>query len=221
VRLRESFLPREESRGAIRQASATLRAKIFAMKTKTFAAIATALSFAPTLAHAHPGHGDGFSAGLAHPVMGLDHILAMAAVGLWASQLGGRSRWVVPAAFVGMMMMGNALGVAGIAVPFVEPAIVCSVILLGVLVLAAARLPLAVGVAVAGGFALFHGLAHGAEVPANASGLAFTLGFALVTSALHACGLVLGVAVERFARAPWLRIAGGAITAAGAMLAVS
>lgn len=190
------------------------------MKTKNSAAFLIALSLVPTLAHAHPGHGGGLGAGLAHPVQGLDHVLAMIAVGLWAAQLGGRARWAVPAAFVAVMMLGNAFGMAGVAVPMVEPAIVCSVIILGLLVLAAARLPLAASVAVVSVFALFHGAAHGVEVSANASGLTFTAGFALATAALHGCGLALGAAVARFAEVPWLRFAGGAIAIGGAMLAL-
>ncbi len=191
------------------------------MKSKTTAAFITALSLAPTLAHAHPGHGAGFDAGFVHPMQGWDHLLAMVAVGLWAAQLGGRARWVVPATFVGVMMLGNALGMAGIAVPLVEPAIVCSVILLGLLVLMAARLSLAASMVLVGVFALFHGLAHGAEVPANASGITYTLGFALATAALHGCGLAGGTAMARFAKMPWLRFAGAAIAVAGAMLVIS
>lgn len=224
ARLGETFSPRKN---LVAQFAAypLLSARNFspphiAMKIKTPAVLITALSLAPTLVHAHPGHGGGFSAGLAHPAQGLDHLLAMVAVGLWASQLGGRARWAVPAAFVGVMMLGNALGMAGIAVPFVEPAIVCSVILLGLLVLAAVRLPLVVSIAVVGGFALFHGLAHGAEVPANASGLAYTVGFALATAAFHGCGLAAGSAMTRLAEVRWLRFAGAVIAIAGAMLAL-
>ena len=190
------------------------------MKIKNVAAFVTALSLAPTLAHAHPGHGSSLQAGLAHPVQGLDHILAMVAVGLWAAQLGGRARWAVPAAFVVVMMLGNALGMTGFAVPLIEPAIVCSVILLGLLVLTAVRLPIVASMAVVGGFALFHGLAHGAEVPANASGLAYMLGFALTTAAFHGCGLAAGAALVQFAKIPWLRFAGAAIAVAGTLLAI-
>jgi urease accessory protein len=190
------------------------------MKIKNVAAFVTALSLAPTLAHAHPGHGLGFQSGLAHPVQGLDHLLAMIAVGLWAAQLGGRARWAVPAAFLCVMMLGNVLGMAGAAVPFVEPAIVCSVVLLGLLVVTAARLPLMMSMALVGGFALFHGLAHGAEVPTNASGLAYTLGFVLTTAAFHGCGLAAGAALVRFAKIPWLRFAGAAIAVAGTLLAI-
>ena len=188
------------------------------MKSKTFAALITVLSLAPTLAHAHPGHGAGFPAGFAHPMQGLDHLLAMIAAGLWAAQLGGRARWAVPAAFVGVMILGNAIGMAGVAVPFVEPAIVCSVVLLGLLILTAARWPLAASVALVGGFALFHGAAHGAEVPANVGGLAYTLGFTVATAALLGCGLAAGAAMTRAAQSGWLRCAGATVAIAGAAL---
>lgn len=189
--------------------------------TTASAVLFSALTFIPTLAHAHPGHGSGFAAGVAHPLTGLDHILAMAAVGLWAAQLGGRARWAVPAAFVGVMMLGSALGMAGVTMPMVDSAILCSVVMLGLLITTAARLPLAASLALVGLFAAFHGLAHGAEIPATASGLAYTGGFALSTAALHGAGFALGAGLQRFAEAGWVRVAGAAVAIGGAMLAVS
>ena len=192
--------------------------------TTASALLFSALTFIPTLAHAHPGlpgHTHGFEAGLAHPLSGLDHVLAMVAVGLWAAQLGGKARWAVPAAFVGVMTLGSALGMAGVSMPMVDSAILCSVVLLGLLVTAAARLPLAVSLAVVGLFAAFHGLAHGMELPADASGLAYTSGFALATAALHGAGFALAATLQRFAEAGWVRVAGGAVAIGGLMLAVS
>src|SRR3990167_3389305 len=122
--------------------------------------------------HAHVGLSDasGFLHGLAHPASGLDHVLAMLAVGLWAAQTGGRSVWAVPLTFVGVMALGGALPLPGIGLPFVEQGIVLSVLLLGVLIAVSVRLPLWLGSGLVGLFALWHGRAHGAEMPALASG---------------------------------------------------
>ena len=174
----------------------------------------------PGFAQAHPGHGGGFAHGLAHPLHGFDHLLAMLAVGLWASQLGGRAKWAVPAAFVGTMACGGALGMAGIGLPFAGQGIVASVAILGLLIAAAVRLPLAAGMAVTGIFALCHGYAHGAEMPLTAGGAVYTLGFATATALLHACGFGLGVLMQRQARAGWLRASGLAIFAAGGLAAL-
>jgi urease accessory protein len=191
---------------------------------KSTAALLSALTFLPTLAHAHPGlpgHTHGFAAGVAHPLGGLDHVLAMVAVGLWAAQLGGRARWAVPAAFVGVMTLGSALGMAGVTLPLVDSAILCSVVLLGLLIAAAARLPLAASVALVGMFAAFHGLAHGAELAANPSGLAYLGGFALTTAALHGSGFALAAVLQRAAEAGWVRVAGAAVAIGGVMLALN
>jgi urease accessory protein len=170
-------------------------------------------------AHAHviPGDVRGFSSGFGHPLHGLDHLLAMVAVGLWAGQLGGRARWLVPASFVGVMTLGAAVAMAGIHVPFVEQGIVLSVMILGLLIAVAARMPVVASMAVVGLFALFHGHSHGTEMPANAVGFAYGAGFALATAALHACGIGLAVLV-RPARLPVIRWAGAAITLAGICL---
>jgi urease accessory protein len=185
---------------------------------RALALIAT-LSLLPVMAQAHPGHGGtGFLPGFAHPLLGLDHILAMLAVGLWAAQLGGRAFWVVPAAFVSVMTLGSALGMAGIGLPFVEQGILASVLILGVLVAAAVRLPLAASVVIVGSFALLHGIAHGAEMPENAAGLAYAGGFALATALLHTCGLLAGSMTKKVASVPWLRFAGAAIAGGGVVL---
>lgn len=169
-------------------------------------------------AWAHPGHGVGLAAGLAHPFGGLDHVLAMVAVGLWAVQLGGRALWLVPAGFVIAMLGGAALGWAGIGVVPAEPGILASVLLLGLLVAFAVRLPLALGLAVVGAFALCHGDAHGAELPAGADALTFAAGFALATAVLHGLGMAAG-RVARDGRL--LRWSGAGIAAAGLVLMVA
>ena len=171
----------------------------------------------PFLAQAHivPGEANGFTSGLNHPLHGLDHILAMVAVGLWAAQLGGRSLWLVPAAFVSLMTVGGALGMLGVHVPLVEAGILVSVLALGILIAAKARLPLILSMAVVGLFAIFHGHAHGTEIPMAASGFSYAIGFVFATAALHTCGIGLGLLAQRRLAAPALRFAGVGITLAG------
>lgn len=189
-----------------------------ALFRRTAVTLAAFLSLAG-FAQAHPGHGGGgFASGFAHPLHGLDHLLAMLAVGLWAAQLGGRARWAVPAAFVGVMALGGALGMAGVGLPLAGQGIVASVLMLGLLIAAAVRLPLAAGVALVGIFALCHGYAHGAEMPETAAGAVYALGFAGATALLHGCGFGLGVLMQRGAKAGWLRASGVAISAAGVLL---
>jgi urease accessory protein len=183
----------------------------------------TALFLIPTFAQAHPGHGadGGLAHGFTHPFGGLDHILAMIAVGLWAAQLGKRALWSVPATFVGVMLLGGALGMGGFTLPFVEQGILASVFILGLLIAFTSRLPLAASAAVVGVFALFHGCAHGAEMPADSSSFAYMAGFAIATALLHAAGLGLGAAAQHKLPAPAIRFAGAAVVLAGLYLALS
>jgi urease accessory protein len=172
----------------------------------------------PALAQAHPGvpgHTHGFANGLAHPLTGLDHICAMVAVGLWAAQ---RALWLVPSVFVSVMILGGVLGMAAVPIPFVEPGIAASVLVLGVLIAAAVRLPLPASALLVGLFAVFHGYAHGAEMPASASGLAYGLGFVAATASLHLSGIGLGLLAQRFGSARLVRYAGAAIAACGIYL---
>lgn len=184
---------------------------------------AAALTALPTLAFAHTGVGatHGFAHGFAHPLSGLDHMLAMVTVGMFAWQLGGRAIWAVPATFVALMAVGGALGVAGVSVPFVELAIALSVVVLGAMVAFGLKAPLAVAMGLAGFFALFHGHAHGTEMPLDASGLSYGLGFMLATGLLHGAGLGLGMAIGRFGEAHGgkvVRGAGAAVAVAGLAL---
>jgi len=151
-------------------------------------------------------------------LLGLDHVLAMVAVGLWAAQIGGRSRWALPAAFVALMTAGGALGMAGVHLPMVETGILLSVLVLGAVIAAALRPPMAVGMALVGMFALFHGHAHGSEIPAAASGIAYATGFILATAALHGCGVGLGMLAQRRMTLLPVRMAGAAIAVAGLCL---
>ena len=173
-------------------------------------------------AQAHTGVGPaaGFLAGVAHPIFGADHFLAMVAVGLWAALLGGRAIWLVPAAFVGVMVAGGALAMAAVGLPLVEVMIVASVMVLGGLVAARVKVSAAMGMAIVAAFALFHGHAHGMEMPANVSGLLYFAGFALATASLHGLGLAVGLLAGRLREGVAVRAAGGAIVAAGVLLLV-
>jgi urease accessory protein len=174
-------------------------------------------------AEAHTGFtANGFTHGFIHPISGWDHILAMIAVGLWAAQLASsglkRAVWMVPLSFVSMMVVGGILGIAQFELPFVEQGILASVLVLGALVLAGVRLPISASAAIVGGFALFHGHAHGAEMPATSSGLAYALGFALATALLHASGIAFGLIAQRRLSSLALRVAGAAVTLGGVYL---
>lgn len=174
------------------------------------AAIAT-----PAFAHVGVGSTASFAAGIAHPVSGLDHITVMVAVGLWAAVKGGRALWVWPVTFVGVMLVGGALGMAHVPVPFVEPGIVASVVALGLLVALAIDLPVAAGAAIIGAFAFLHGHAHGTEVAENVGGIEYMAGFALATVSLHATGIAHAVLMQRAALGSLIRVAGGACVLVG------
>jgi urease accessory protein len=181
--------------------------------------LATTLLGAPGAeAHLLGEQGAGFAAGILHPLSGLDHLLAMLAVGIWAAQLGGRAVWAVPAAFVGAMLAGGLLAIAGIALPLVEPGILGSVMLFGLLIATAARVPTALGMAIVGLFALFHGHAHGTELPQAANPALYAAGFVIATATLHAAGLALAFLTARVAPKMAVRVAGGAIAATGVAL---
>lgn len=178
---------------------------------------------APGLALAHTGAGGsgGFLHGLAHPVGGIDHLLAMLAVGLWAAQIGGRALWVVPGTFVGVMVLGSMLGLASLPVPLIEEGILVSVLILGILVAGAFRFALVYSSLVVGLFALFHGYAHGVEMPVALGTGAYTAGFALATALLHGVGMGLAALLHRGNLANAVRLAGGAVALGGVYLAVS
>jgi urease accessory protein len=182
-------------------------------------AAAVSLVAVPGAALAHPGHADvaGFSQGFAHPLGGLDHVLAMVAVGVYAALLGGRALWAVPAAFVGAMATGAALGAAGVPMPHVEIAITLSVVALGLAVALRIGLPTLGAMTLVGLFAVFHGHAHGAEMVMEAGGPAYAAGFLLATALLHGAGLAAGLLTAR--SAPRLApMAGGAMALAGVAL---
>jgi urease accessory protein len=183
------------------------------------ALLAFAIAGIPATALAHVGVGDthGFSHGFAHPIGGLDHILAMIAAGMFAACLGGRSMWLVPTAFVLTMAVGGTLGIMGADVPFVEGGIAASVIVLGLAVALQWSVPTVAAMALVGFFATFHGYAHGAEMPADVPGLGYPLGFMLATALLHVLGIVIGLGIGRIGTRSRiaLQAAGGAMALGG------
>jgi len=184
----------------------------------TLALAALAATTAPAFAHLNPDEHGSFMAGFSHPLFGLDHILVMVAVGLWAAQIGGKALWAVPAAFVTTMAIGFGLALAGIDLPFVEPAILASVVALGLLVAMAVRLDTVMSAAIVAVFALFHGHAHGGEL-GSAGALSFGVGFVIATALLHGSGIALGLGIARLSGgAIAARIIGGLTAIAGLVL---
>jgi len=188
------------------------------MKTKIL--LLLALLFSSTNLFAHPllGTQSGFSNGFFHPLSGLDHILAMLAVGIWAAQMGGKAKWIIPITFVGIMSVGGMLGMNNISLPFAEIGILVSVIVLGVLILAGIRLPMLVSSILVGVFALCHGHTHGTELPSAASGVMYAAGFALTTIVLHLSGIGFGTAVNKIANEKIVKFSGALIALMGLIL---
>jgi len=166
-------------------------------------------------AHVQQGQAAGFLTGLRHPVSGLDHVLAMIAVGLWGAQLGAPAVWLLPVTFPMVMAFGGFLGLVGIPVPGVEVGIAASAILLGLVVAREARPPLVVAAVLVGFFAIFHGHAHGTELPAGQSGLMYSIGFVVATGCLHGVGIAIGVVHRWPLGRVAMRLAGAAVTVAG------
>ena len=181
------------------------------------AAVLIALT-GPAFAHTGHSHAGGFVHGFMHPVGGLDHVLVMMAVGLYAVRLGGRALWLMPATFIAVMAFGGLLGTFRIADPFFEVGVAMSVVVLGLAVALRVNMPTIAAIAVVGLIAIVHGYAHGAEMPGDVSGSAYAAGFMLATALLHSAGIVLGFAAGRFAALGGWRVAqaaGGAMALAG------
>lgn len=190
------------------------------MKYRIPAAIAATTLATPAFAHLPPGEYGSFIAGVTHPLFGLDHVLAMIAVGLWAAQIGGRAVWQVPTAFVLTMIAGFLAALAGLPLPFVEPVILASIVVLGAVVALALRPDPRLAMAVVAGFALFHGHAHGGEL-GGAQALQFGAGFAIATALLHAAGIGVAVTAGRWLRSGGvpLRVLGGLASLGGLAIA--
>jgi len=187
---------------------------------RTIRAIAIALLLsaagaAPASAHGGGDIAGGFVGGFAHPLFGPDHIAAMVAVGLWGAVLGPPAIWLLPIAFPLVMAFGGVLGIAAVPMPRVEVGIAVSAIVLGLMVALAVRAPLAVAIAAVSAFAIFHGHAHGAELPPGADAIAFSAGFVMATGLLHVCGIGLGLATRWPAGRVAVRMVGAAIAGAG------
>lgn len=185
--------------------------------------LSLAVLLAPVAAWAHPGHGpsSGLVSGALHPVSGLDHMLAMIAVGLWAAQLGGRALFLLPLGFVASLGLGAFFGSAGVPFLLVEPMILASVFLLGFFLCMALRPRLWIGMALVSIFGLFHGHAHGSEIPMAVSGLTYGIGLAAASLALHGIGLGAGLFLRKAGanfQTAFLRLAGLPVLAGGLYL---
>jgi len=165
--------------------------------------------------HVESGQAGGFLSGLSHPVSGLDHVIAMVAVGLWGAQLGMPALWVLPVAFPMMMAFGGMLGLIGIPLPGVEIGIAVSAVVLGALVLGQVRLPLIAAVGVVALFAVFHGHAHGTELETGQNAMLYSLGFVIATGMLHAVGIATGLIHRWDLGRQALRGAGALVMAGG------
>lgn len=166
-------------------------------------------------AHVEQGQAVGFVIGLEHPWSGLDHVLAMIAVGLWGAQLGNPAMWVLPITFPMMMSLGAMMGLMGIPLPGIEIGIAVSAILLGIMILGEVRPNLIAAAVLVGFFAIFHGHAHGTELPAGQSGLLYSMGFVIATGCLHGIGIIIGLVHRWPAGKVALRGAGAFITVMG------
>ena len=178
---------------------------------------AAALLAAALPAAAHPGHGpmSGFAAGVQHPLSGMDHLLAMIAVGLWAGLCGGRREWLWPATFVSSMVAGGVIGMFAVITIPVEPVILASVTVLGLATALSLRAPLVLGGMLIAVFGMAHGYAHCTEIPQTAQALGFVTGFTLITAALHAMGVLAAAGLRQLRLDFVARFAGGGIVIAG------
>ncbi len=188
--------------------------------TRPLMVLATLL--AAGAAHAHTGEGvaGGLTSGFLHPLFGWDHVVAMVAVGLWGAVLGAPALWLLPVVFPVVMALGGALGVAGVPLPAVEAGIALSGVVLGLLVAFAVPAPLWVAAVIVGAFAIFHGHAHGTELPAAADPIAYAVGFVIATGLLHLAGIAIGLLWGRPRGALLVRGAGAAVAAVGAAFLV-
>jgi urease accessory protein len=189
------------------------------MRSNLMGVALTAVLVSPALAHPGVAQVTSLAAGIAHPLSGADHTLAMIAVGLWAVLAGGRAIWIWPMTFVATMLVGFEVASLGVSMPLVEPAILSSVVILGLFVALAVKAPLCLGAATAGLFAFFHGHAHGAKATA-ASLIPYAAGFAFATAALHVAGIGLGLFAQGSIGKVVLRATGGLAVLSGLALIV-
>ena len=188
----------------------TSRRLVLAIAAATLPALVA--SSVPVHAHVQTGEASGFLTGVGHPVSGLDHVVAMIAVGLWGAQLGAPALWLLPVTFPMMMALGGLVGLLGVPLPGLEVGIAASAVVLGLVVMFALRPPLAVAVALVAVFAIFHGHAHGTELPPAQSALLYSMGFVVATGCLHGVGIAIGV-IHRWRWGQTLLRAVGAVVA--------
>jgi len=188
------------------------------LRAPNLALVLTLALVTPALAHEGGGVVGGFASGFTHPLLGWDHLVAMVAVGLWGAFLGVPAVWILPVVFPMVMAFGGALGVLEVPLPAVETGIAASAAVLGAMVALAVRPPLWVAAVIVGTFAIFHGHAHGTELPQAANALAYSLGFVIATGLLHLTGITLGLLVRWPAGAVAVRLGGAAIALAGVAL---
>jgi urease accessory protein len=179
--------------------------------------------FIPGLAFAHTGVGEtsGMMHGFYHPFSGLDHLLAMLAVGIWGAQLGDKMRWALPVAFLAALVVGGGLGFYAMPLPYIEEGILVSVLVLGMLIASKGTLSAALSMGIVGLFALFHGYAHGAEMPVSMGALSYTIGFTTAAALIISCTMAASSYLQKDNLHSLLRIAGSAITVGGVYLALA
>lgn len=180
-------------------------------------ALALVFAFTTFAAQAHTGggYGGGFIAGFTHPILGWDHVAAMVAVGLWGAFLGAPAIWILPVVFPLVMAFGAVAGILGIPIPAIETGIALSAVVLGLMIVFAVRPPIWVGAIIVGAFAIFHGYAHGTELPTTVNAFAYAVGFVISTGLLHLIGIAFGLVVRWPAGRVAVRGVGGLITFAG------
>ncbi|MFS8035456.1 HupE/UreJ family protein [Xanthobacter sp. AM11] len=179
------------------------------------AGLLASIPLSPALAHTGSGVAVGLESGFLHPITGPDHLVAMVAVGLWGAQLGNPAIWILPVTFPLVMAVGGLIGIMGIDLPFVEPIIALSGVALGLMVALSVRPPIWAAAVLVGIFAVFHGYAHGRELPDAADAIAYAVGFVVATGMLHLVGILLGVLVRWEAGAKAVRACGAAIGCVG------
>ena len=185
--------------------------------------IALAISFVPSTVYAHEGGNmplGGFLSGLVHPVLGYDHLLAMLSVGILSAQIGGRAIWTVPATFVSVMALGGVLGLIDIGISITEIGIALSLVILGSIIASERRLPMVLAMIGVGFFAIFHGYAHGTEMPQTAEPVTYAFGFLTGTALIHIAGVLVGDISKRYRRGPQVLQVGGGIIAIVGLLFV-
>jgi urease accessory protein len=188
--------------------------------TRSLMTILLLVAVPPLAAHTTGGAIGGLGSGLGHPFIGVDHLLAMLAVGMWAYQLGGSSMWKVPLAFVLTLLVGVSIGLTGLSLPFIEPVIAASVIVFGLLIAMRSRVAPVLASMLVALFALFHGYAHGIEMPLAATPLTYVAGFSLATIGLHGLGVIFAYVIHRTTHTMLLRVGGFGLAGTGLLLLV-